>query len=78
MQNTEKALFKLIAVGLGKVDLDIAEFPNLLDWFDLYKLSIEQGVNAVAVDGLQKLLQKYPNNEKLVVKDSKGKTYRMQ
>lgn len=78
MQNTEKALLKLIAVGLGKADLDIAEFPNLLDWFDLYRLSIEQGVNAVAVDGLQKLLLKYPNNEKLVVKDTKGKINRMQ
>lgn len=78
MQNTEKALLYLIAVGLGKTDFDLADFPCQLDYVKLYRLSVEQGVNAVAVDGLQKILQKYPNDKRFAVKDVSDRMQRMQ
>lgn len=77
MQDTERALLELVAIGLGK-KVRATDFPYQVNWAKLYHLSQEHGVNAVAVDGLQRILQEYPNDERFVVKDAKAKMQRMQ
>lgn len=56
-----EVLFKLVRIALGKEE-DFS-LPCGVDWRKVVDLSYEQGVAAIAVDGLQKLYESCPNLE---------------
>lgn len=59
---SEELLFLLIRAGLGTMKSeDTQQVSSLLstspDWPSVYRLSVRQGVVAIARDGLERLLQ---------------------
>ena len=54
MNNTEEILFKLISTGLEESS-DYC-IPKETDWQDVYKTAKAQGIVAICLDGLQKLM----------------------
>ena len=54
MEKTELALFKLLHIALS--DSKECVFPESVNWIKLFQLACNQGVIALACDGLQKLL----------------------
>ena len=54
MNNTEEILFKLISTGLEESS-DYC-IPKETDWQDVYKTAKAQGIVAICMDGLQKLM----------------------
>lgn len=72
MDNSVEVLIKLVRIALGN-DADLS-LPNVDDWRKVYDLSLQHGVAAIAVDGLQKIYDSsselsltidMPGNEKL-------------
>lgn len=68
MSETVRTLFFLVRLGLfsniiidNKVDCD---FRNT-NWKMLFQLSVKQGINAIAADGLQRLIESSDNKELL-------------
>lgn len=59
--STAEVLYKLVRIALGKEE-DFS-LPCGIDWRKVVDLSYEQGVAAIAVDGLQKLYDCQPNLE---------------
>lgn len=53
MENIEEILFKLVAAGL--YDRNDCGFSMQVDWQDVYRTAMMQGVAAVCLDGLQRL-----------------------
>lgn len=57
-EEVEKALFRLLSVGLGHIDdrgiIDIQDSA----WAKIYNLANRQGVSAICLDGVQRLSQK--------------------
>lgn len=51
MSNTAEVLFQLIRIALGKEAN--RSLPNVVNWQDVYELSVAQGVCAIVYDGLQ-------------------------
>lgn len=58
MKQSAEALFKLLRIALGN-EFDYS-LPNSVNWKKVIDLSIEQGVAAIAVDGLQKIYDACP------------------
>lgn len=56
-----EVLFMLVRIALGKEE-DFS-LPCVVDWRKVVDLSYEQGVAAIAVDGLQRLYESCPNLE---------------
>lgn len=53
MSSSAEILFKLLRIALGnESDLSL---PSVIDWREVVELSYQQGVAAIAVDGLQKI-----------------------
>lgn len=66
----EEALFALLRLGLSlesncNNNTDIYTLLDCKKWRNIFQLSIQQGVNAIAADGLQLLLEN-PNNKELL------------
>lgn len=66
----EEALFALLRLGLSlesncNNNTDIYTLLDCKKWRNIFQLSIQQGVNAIAADGLQ-LLMENPNNKELL------------
>lgn len=57
-EEVEKALFRLLSVGLGNIDdsgvIDIQDST----WAKIYNIANRQGVSAICLDGVQRLSQK--------------------
>ena len=53
MENIEEILFELVAAGLGK--RNDCGFSKDVDWQDIYRTAMMQGVAAICLDGLQSL-----------------------
>lgn len=67
MTVAEEALFALLRSGLslnsnGNNKTDVFSLLNYKNWINIFQLSIQQGVNAIAADGLQRLMEN-PNNK---------------
>lgn len=65
-----EALFALLRLGLSlesncNNNTDIYTLLDCKKWCNIFQLSIQQGVNAIAADGLQLLLEN-PNNKELL------------
>lgn len=56
MNQTQKALYALIRIAL--IEERPVEFPESVDWIELLKYAKTQGVAAIAMDGLQTLINK--------------------
>ena len=56
MDSSANILFKLLRAALGN-EVAGGELPSDIDWQEVIDLSFDQGVAAVAVDGLQKSLE---------------------
>ena len=50
-------LFQLLRAALGN-EAAVGELPSDIDWKEVIDLSFDQGVAAIAVDGLQRSLEK--------------------
>lgn len=61
MMIAAEVLFKLVRIALGKEE-DFS-LPCGIDWRKVVDLSYEQGVAAIAVDGLQRLYELHPSLE---------------
>lgn len=53
MENIEEILFELVAAGFGK--RNDCGFSKDVDWQDIYRTAMMQGVAAICLDGLQSL-----------------------
>lgn len=53
MKNLEVVLFDLISFGLG--ERGDSHVPLAVDWECLWKMTIQQGVSSICLDGLQRL-----------------------
>ena len=65
-----EALFALLRLGLSlesncNNNTDIYTLLDCKEWRNIFQLSIQQGVNAIAADGLQLLLEN-PNNKEML------------
>lgn len=65
-----EALFALLRLGLSlesnsNINTDIYTLLDCKKWRNIFQLSIQQGVNAIAADGLQLLLEN-PNNKEML------------
>lgn len=58
MNQSEEVLFKLIRIALGK-ECDFL-LPNDVNWEEVFDLSLRQEVVNIAYDGLQKLMEAFP------------------
>lgn len=56
MNQTQKALYALIRIAL--IEERPVEFPESVDWIELLEYAKTQGVAAIAMDGLQTLINK--------------------
>ena len=50
MNQSAEVLFKLIRIALGN-EKDVS-LPNVVNWEDVYEMSMKQGVGAIACDGM--------------------------
>lgn len=53
--DSKDVLFKLIRIALGN-EKDFS-LPNVVDWGEVYKLAVEQGVAAIAMDGVNAMYE---------------------
>ena len=56
-ESSSTILFNLLRVALGN-EVAGCELPSDIDWQEVIDLSFDQGVAAIAVDGLQRSLEK--------------------
>lgn len=58
MANSREILLKLVRMAMGwETDFSL---PEDVDWKDILTIAQEQGVNAIAVDGLEVYMNKQP------------------
>lgn len=60
MDETARALLCLVRLGMFPDSVSCSEFEcdfRKVDWEKLFSLSLRQGVNAIAIDGLQRLMK---------------------
>ena len=55
MSESVEILFKLLRIALGSEEK--CDLPSGINWKEVVDLSFDQGVAAIAVDGLQKRLE---------------------
>ena len=62
VDSSAKILFQLLRAALGGKPCD-ASLSSEINWQEVIDLSFDQGVAAIAVDGLQKLCGQHPELE---------------